>query len=245
MSRVTSPLRLCGGKPEAPPVVPILVYFDWPARASFLAGVIALAAGLGACGGASSAGGPAPAPSAAHVDGAASPQRKREGLRMVQPDDPGYGMYGMGTSCGCMRPVGVNGSDPDGDYRPDPPARLPSAPVNPLPPETRGGLDRATVRWVVRRHRDELFACYPAAARDRNVMGMLMVDFTIAPSGEVRAASLRHQTTGDDQIASCFVEAIRAWRFPRARHGEETVVAQRFTLFPRRGRFPWPRHDGR
>jgi hypothetical protein len=74
---------------------------------------------------------------------------------------------------------------------------------------------------------------------------MLMVDFTIAASGEVRAASLRHQTLGDDQIADCFVEAIRAWRFPRPRHGEETVVAQRFTLFPRRGRLPWRRPDAR
>jgi TonB family protein len=236
---------LCDWEPEAPPVVPILVYFAWPARAFSLAGVFALAAGLGACGGASSAGGTAPAPSQAHVDGAASSQRKREGLSVLQPDDPGYGMYGMGTSCGCMRPVGVNGSDPDGDYRRKPPEHLPSAPVDPLPPETRGGLDRETVRWVVRRHRRELLACYPAATRDRNVFGMLMVDFTIAPSGEVRVASLRHQTTGDDQIASCFVEAIRAWRFPRAPHGEETVVAQRFTLFARRGRFPWPRHDAR
>ena len=77
------------------------------------------------------------------------------------------------------------------------------------------------------------------------LLGLVSLDFTIALSGEVRAVSLRGQTLGDDQIASCFVEAIRAWRFPRARHGEETAVAQRFTLFPRRGRSPRPRHDVR
>lgn len=228
---------LCGWEPGVPSVVPIPVHFAWPARASSLAGVFALAAGLGACGGASSAGGPAPAPSPAHVDGAASPQREREGLGVVPPDDPGPG---IATTCEC--PEGGNCSSYDGR---DPSGRLPSAPVNPLPPEVSGGLDRETVRRVVRRHRRELLTCYPVAARDRIVGGMVIVDFTIAPSGEVRAASLRGQTLGDDQIASCFVEAIRAWRFPRPGHGEETVVAQRFTLFPRRGRWPWPRHDAR
>jgi len=154
---------------------------------------------------------------------------------MVLPEDS-PDPNSVGTTCEC--PGGGN----DSGYLPEP---LPSAPVNPLPPEVRGGLDRAAVRRVVRRHIRELLACYPASARDRIVGGMLMVDFTIAPSGEVRAASLRHQTLGDDQIAGCFVGAIRAWRFPRPRHGEETVVAQRFTLFPRRGRFPWRRSSTR
>jgi TonB family protein len=212
------------------------------ARAAHGSVVSLLALGLVACGGTPSRE-PGAAPAQARVDAGAGPLTDNPGPRLGLLGPETIGLGNLGTTCECPSSAGVNGSD--SDHRRDPPERLPSAPIDPLPPETRGGLDREIVRRVVRRHGRELLACYPVAARERNVGGMLMVDFTIASSGEVRAASLRHQTLGDDQIASCFVDAIRAWRFPRPRHGEETVVAQRFTLFPRRGPSPWPRHETR
>jgi TonB family protein len=91
---------------------------------------------------------------------------------------------------------------------------------------------------VVWRHRREVLACYPLAARQRGVGGLVALDLTIALSGEVRAIALRYQTLGDDQIARCFVEAVRAWQFPGPLHGEEAVVAQKFLLVPRPGPLP-------
>ncbi len=52
---------------------------------------------------------------------------------------------------------------------------------------------------------------------------------TIAPSGEVGFAAITRSSVRDTGVASCFLEAIRRWRFPYL-HGQSVTVIQRFTL---------------
>ena len=212
-----------------------------PARAPHGSLVSLLAIGLVACGGAPSRGFGA-APDQTRVDAGEGSLNDHSGARLGLQEPETRGPNEVGTTCECPSSTNVNGSG----YGRGGGGRIPTSAITANPAESRGGLDRAIVRRGVRRHLHELFACYPAAARDRDVGGLLTFDFTIGASGDVRAAALRNSTLGkNDQIASCFLEALRAWTFPRPRHGEEAVVVQRFILVPRPGPLPAGPRGGR
>jgi hypothetical protein len=212
-----------------------------PARAAHGSLVSLLALGLVACGGAPSRGFGA-APAQTRVDAAEGSLSDHPGARLGLQGPETAGPNEVGTTCECPSSADVNGSG----YGRGGGGRIPRSAITANPAESRGGLDRAIVRRGVRRHLHELFACYPAAARDRDVGGLLTFDFTVGASGDVRAAALRNSTLGrNDQIASCFLEALRSWTFPRPRHGEEAVVVQRFILVPRPGPVPAGPRGGR
>jgi hypothetical protein len=146
----------------------MLVYFAGPARATSLAGVLALAAGLAACG-APSAGGSGPAPPPAQVDaGAASHRDGGQILAILDEgsDEGSIPLGNLGTTCTCPSSESSNGSGFGRGVGGLGPLRDMPAEVWFDSIETRGGLDREIVRRVAQRHRQELIACYePALAR--------------------------------------------------------------------------------
>lgn len=201
-----------------------------PERVAWISfvGLFGIAAGLALYAvvrlGAGTAADPAPPP----VEAPSEPRPRALGL-----DEGTIGLGNVGT-CGCLEgSPGGNGSGYGRGAGGLGPRRPRPATVTPLPPESRGGLDREIVRRVVRRHLPELLACYePATKIHPELGGFLAIDFTIAPSGQVRAAGVRASTLGHDGIGSCFVEAMRGWRFPSPLYGEDAVVVQRFTMLP-------------
>jgi outer membrane biosynthesis protein TonB len=69
--------------------------------------------------------------------------------------------------------------------------------------------------------------------------GQIEVEITIAPSGDVGSAVVRRSTVHDSSVVSCFVAAIRDWKFLHSLDGQKVIVPQRFTLTPPHG--PRPR----
>ncbi len=124
------------------------------------------------------------------------------------------GLGTLGTTCTCPSSENSNGAgDGRGVGGLGPPRDVP-ADIYGDSAQARGALDREIIRRIVRRHIDELFACYePALAR--RLGGALTIEFTIVPPpGAVSAAAVRQSTTRDAVLASCFVAAIRTWQFP-------------------------------
>ena len=59
--------------------------------------------------------------------------------------------------------------------------------------------------------------CYAAAlGRDPRAYGEIVVDFTVAASGAVEAASVHLSTLGDAEAEACVLRAVQALRFPGA-----------------------------
>jgi outer membrane biosynthesis protein TonB len=146
----------------------------------------------------------------------------------------------FGTICDCPTSEYSNGSGRGRGIGGLGPVRAMPAAVTPDTPKVRGGLDREIIRRLVRPHLPELLSCYePAVARRPRLAGQIEVEITIAPSGDVGSAVVRRSTVHDSSVVSCFVAAIRDWKFLHSLDGQKVIVPQRFTLTPPHG--PRPR----
>lgn len=91
------------------------------------------------------------------------------------------------------------------------------------------GLDKSTVRTLVRRRRVALGACYEQAlAAHPGLAGDVIVAFAIEADGTVTGAT----ATGDPAVRDCFADAIRAAVFVRPDQGARVLVRHAFTLQP-------------
>lgn len=93
--------------------------------------------------------------------------------------------------------------------------------TTPAPPPPADGaprlLDKDEIRQVVRANIHEVKACYEKGlARDGDLTGGVVLQFTLDPRGAVTDAHVKSSTfpPGHDDLTACVVERFRTWRFP-------------------------------
>lgn len=97
----------------------------------------------------------------------------------------------------------------------------------------RGSLDAEIVRRIVRRHLNEVKYCYEQELTTKPELGgRLLVQFTIAASGQVIASVLESSTMGNARVENCAVQAVRRWEFPHPPGGSLVIVSYPFVLTP-------------
>ena len=106
----------------------------------------------------------------------------------------------------------------------------------------RGSLDKEIIRRIIRRHINEVKYCYEQELTKKpDLGGRIMVQFTIAASGQVIASVLQNSTMGNARVENCTVQAVRRWEFPKPLGGGIVIVSYPFVLTP--GRRRQSRHD--
>lgn len=76
-------------------------------------------------------------------------------------------------------------------------------------------LDKEMIRRVVRQHRREMAFCYEKSLQsNRDLKGTVTVNFSIAASGQVIAATVEKSSLKSAQVESCMTGKIRHWNFP-------------------------------
>jgi TonB family protein len=100
----------------------------------------------------------------------------------------------------------------------------------------RGSLDKEIIRRIIRRHINEVKYCYEQELTKKpNLGGRIMVQFTIAASGQVIASVLQNSTMGNAKVENCTVQAVRRWEFPKPLGGGIVIVSYPFVLTPAGG----------
>ncbi|HXI54474.1 MAG TPA: TonB family protein [Polyangia bacterium] len=97
----------------------------------------------------------------------------------------------------------------------------------------RGSLDKEIIRRIIRRHINEVKYCYEQELTKKPELGgRIMVQFTIAASGQVIASVLQNSTMGNPRVENCTVQAVRRWEFPKPLGGGIVIVSYPFVLTP-------------
>ena len=79
----------------------------------------------------------------------------------------------------------------------------------------RGSLDKEIIRRIVRRNINQVRYCYQQGLQARpSLEGRAVVQFTIAPTGQVLASVLQSSTLKAVAVESCVVNAVKRWEFP-------------------------------
>jgi FHA domain len=100
----------------------------------------------------------------------------------------------------------------------------------------RGSLDKEIIRRIIRRHINEVKFCYEQELTKKPQLGgRIMVQFTIAASGQVIASVLQNSTMANAKVENCTVQAVRRWEFPKPLGGGIVIVSYPFVLTPAGG----------
>ncbi|HNN53998.1 MAG TPA: AgmX/PglI C-terminal domain-containing protein [Pseudomonadota bacterium] len=110
--------------------------------------------------------------------------------------------------------------------------RRASAPdVVPGTAEVRGSLDKEIIRRIIRRHINEVKFCYERElVRTPGLLGRVMIQFTIAGTGQVVASLVQSSTLNSMPVEQCIAQAVRRWEFPKPQGGGIVVVTYPFVL---------------
>ena len=109
------------------------------------------------------------------------------------------------------------------------PPRAPSVALN--PPQVRGSLSAEIVRRIVRRHINEVKYCYQKElCAWPTLHGDLVVQFSIAGTGQVVASKVQRSTLSNTPVETCVAQAARRWLFPKPKGGGIVVVSYPFTF---------------
>jgi TonB family protein len=97
----------------------------------------------------------------------------------------------------------------------------------------RGSLDKEIIRRIIARHINEVRYCYEQELTKKpDLGGRVMVQFTIAASGQVIASVLQNSTMGNARVENCTVQAVRRWEFPKPLGGGIVIVSYPFVMTP-------------
>jgi TonB family protein len=143
----------------------------------------------------------------------------------------GEGTIGLGNLGTIGRGSGAPGGGMYGAKVGNLKARKAGAPeVVPGTAEVRGSLDKDLIRRIIRRHINEVKFCYESElTRKPDLQGRVMVQFTIAPTGQVAASIVQSSTMGNPPVEQCIANAVRRWEFPKPQGGI-VVVTYPFVL---------------
>lgn len=101
----------------------------------------------------------------------------------------------------------------------------------------RGALDKRIIRRIIRRHLNEVRYCYQQQLQaNPRLRGCVVVQFSIAGTGQVVASSVRSSTLGNARVERCVAAAVRRWLFPRPRDRGSVVVSYPFVFSATSGR---------
>ena len=99
----------------------------------------------------------------------------------------------------------------------EPPAAAAPPDAGAPPGRVRGVLDKEVIRRVIRRHTNEVKACYePELSEDPELGGRIVVRFTIDGSGMVIASERVSSTMRNEIVENCTVQAVKRWQFPKS-----------------------------
>ncbi len=91
--------------------------------------------------------------------------------------------------------------------------------------EIDGKIDKKSVAATIRRRQDGFQACYETALKaNSKLAGKLVVEFTIAESGQVSEARVEKDGVGSAEVANCVVGLLRRLKFPAPSDGEVTIT---------------------
>jgi TonB family protein len=108
--------------------------------------------------------------------------------------------------------------------------------VIPVIATVRGNLDREIIRRIIRRHINEVRFCYEQQlAAHRDLAGRMVVQFNIAPSGQVLSSVMQSSTLSNVRVESCTLQAVRRWEFPKPEGGGLVNVSYPFVFTPAGG----------
>ena len=103
-----------------------------------------------------------------------------------------------------------------------------------LEPTVMGSLDKELIRHVVQANRGQIRVCYEGQLpKFPTLKGKVSVKFIISPSGAVASAMPTDSTTGNAELDTSVVEAVRRWVFPRPRGGGVVIVVYPFAFNPK------------
>ncbi len=95
----------------------------------------------------------------------------------------------------------------------------------------KGGIDKDTVRRIVRAHINEVRSCYNAGlTRNPNLEGRVIVQFSIIGTGKVSTSVVQENTTKDESVGNCVAKAVKRWQFPKVANGGTALVSYPFRL---------------
>lgn len=88
-----------------------------------------------------------------------------------------------------------------------------------------GGLSKADIEKVIRRHQNEIKFCYEQELqKTTDLAGKVAVLFNIDTTGTVVDANVSESTLGNNNAESCMLSRIRRWKFPESQGGVTTVT---------------------
>jgi len=96
---------------------------------------------------------------------------------------------------------------------------------------TDGGLDRDVIDSIVRRRQDRIRLCYERQLNfSPGLAGKVTVKFTIGKAGEVVKSLLTEDTMKNRTVASCILNEVQSWTFPKPRGGTLVTVDYPFVF---------------
>jgi TonB family protein len=153
------------------------------------------------------------------------------------PPPPGYATIGLGNLGTIGKGGGGGNGSGYGRGAGGLGGRRAKAPdVIPGQANVRGSLDKEIIRRIIRRHINEVKYCYEQELTKKpDLGGRIMVQFTIAASGQVIASVLQNSTMGNARVENCTVQAVKRWEFPKPLGGGIVIVSYPFVLTPAGG----------
>ena len=99
--------------------------------------------------------------------------------------------------------------------------------------KVEGPLDRDIIRRIVRAHINEVRHCYNIGlSKDPNFAGRVVVQFVIGGAGKVSKSAIESTTLKNPVVGQCMAKAVKRWKFPKPRGGEDVTVSYPFALSP-------------
>lgn len=96
-----------------------------------------------------------------------------------------------------------------------------------------GGLDRAQVDAVIKRHLNQFRYCYQRElTKDPSIGGKVSVKFTITKTGEVSASQTKASSMGNKAVEGCLNTTMMRLRFPEPTGGGIVIVSYPFLFSP-------------
>ena len=152
------------------------------------------------------------------------------GLGVVGTGSGGGGTGEHTIGAGNLGTIGKYGRDGLAGKR----AKVPDVALSQV--SVHGQLDKEIIRRIIHRHINEIRYCYEQElTRFPGLGGRVMVQFTIAGTGQVIASVLQNSTLANARVESCVVQAVKRWEFPAPVGGGLAIVSYPFVLTPNGG----------
>ena len=90
---------------------------------------------------------------------------------------------------------------------------------------------REDIRLTILPHLKEVRNCYKDSLKiNPELEGKVLVEFTIDDKGTVEEAKFNKakSTLHDDKFQSCFIDALKAWKFPASSQGKKMLITLPF-----------------